>query len=567
MLPHYSAICLRHVASGRFLSSRAKRYRRPPGSGQQIVFATEKISDESWWIVKPPHGASEGDLNRSEVGKGAVIRLEHRVTKKNLHTHSQFKSPLTGQQETTAFGSFGFGNEDDNWKIELVGDGDFRPGAKILLHHVRTDKVLHSHKGHASKELTDGEQEVTSLTRGDDNDYWELAEIDATAERKVSVLISLAADGRFGPLSFYSIDDFSGWLSREETFWSWINEVPGVVSLTQLRDGLFTEIKNNLNEAARGKDGDNAPSLVENVKSVAARVFEGGKWLVSDEPRAKFIAGVIGERGKAVAAGALAYIMHAPLMPAQTRETFEGAATAFAHEAGLAGVAANEIASFKVVRQSAEQEARQLMGEREELHRRTAEMVAAFDRRTTLQINEWEEKRRGADKRLEDLEQTYHRKIGVESSVAYWKRKARFNFALSCVFALAGFAAEMALFVFIAFVAMDLLSVEKIGVHDYWRFAILIFLVTAAIWLGRLFVRLIFGNLHQWTDANERQTMIQTYLALRKEGYLPDNKDISLVLGVLFRPGDSGLLKDERGPATPVEIMDRLVDRWSSGHQ
>jgi len=45
-----------------------------------------------------------------------VIRLEHLNTAKNVHTHN-FRSPLTGNQEVSAFGEQGEGDTGDNWVV------------------------------------------------------------------------------------------------------------------------------------------------------------------------------------------------------------------------------------------------------------------------------------------------------------------------------------------------------------------------------------------------------------------------------------------------------------------
>jgi Family of unknown function (DUF6161)/MIR domain len=562
MLTFYSAICLRHVATNRYLSSRAKRYRPPPhGSGQQMVFATAQPSDESRWIVKPANGANEADITRSTVANGATIRLEHKPTKKNLHSHGQFKSPLTGQQETTAYGSFGVGNHDDDWVIELIECTELQVGARLVLRHVSTGNVLHSHPNHASQELTDGEQEVTCLPRGDDNDLWDLADINASLERAPNPLVSATAEGRFGTLNFYSIDEFAAWFSSEKRFWSWIQSTPGISALNQAFRDVLSSIEAALTEAINRRDGDDAPRRVADLARVVNAVYPSGKWLASIEPKARFLEEVRVRKGNLIAANALAFFLSQAGSQGQSRETFEGAFIAFAYEAGLAGIAASEMASFSDARRTVEVEAELLRKGRQDLFAQDTEVLKGFADRSEKQIAEWESKRKDADERLKVLEAVFHNKIGVESSVGYWKRKGWFNFALACVFALGGMGAGIFFYFGLTRMAGELLGMEKIGVHDYWRFAVIVFSLTFAIWICRLLVRLVFSNLHQWTDARERQTMIQTYLALRKEGYLPENKELSLVLGVLFRPGDSGLLREEKGPATPAELMVKIVDR------
>jgi dolichyl-phosphate-mannose--protein O-mannosyl transferase len=44
-----------------------------------------------------------------EVKCGDIIRLEHALTKKNLHTHD-IRAPLSGKQEISCFGSDGDGD-------------------------------------------------------------------------------------------------------------------------------------------------------------------------------------------------------------------------------------------------------------------------------------------------------------------------------------------------------------------------------------------------------------------------------------------------------------------------
>jgi dolichyl-phosphate-mannose--protein O-mannosyl transferase len=44
------------------------------------------------------------------------IRFTHVVTGKNLHSH-RFRSPLTQEQEVSAFGEDGKGDPSDNWRV------------------------------------------------------------------------------------------------------------------------------------------------------------------------------------------------------------------------------------------------------------------------------------------------------------------------------------------------------------------------------------------------------------------------------------------------------------------
>ena len=103
---------------------------------------------------------------------GDIIRLQHVGTQLNLHSHSGHPSPVTQQQEVTCFGDNGFGDGNDNWRVEVEGEGAWIPGRRVRLIHVTTHHALHSHWGASHSQWTRGRQEVTGYPDRDDNDWW-----------------------------------------------------------------------------------------------------------------------------------------------------------------------------------------------------------------------------------------------------------------------------------------------------------------------------------------------------------------------------------------------------------
>ena len=107
------------------------------GSGQQSVTGTETQEDvNSYWAVR---GKSDKMCLRGEpVECGAVVRLQHMSTKKNLHSH-HFSSPLSGNQEISAYGDQnGEGDTGDNWTVVCSGDY-WERGTDVRLKHVDTE--------------------------------------------------------------------------------------------------------------------------------------------------------------------------------------------------------------------------------------------------------------------------------------------------------------------------------------------------------------------------------------------------------------------------------------------
>lgn len=114
------------------------------GSGQQSVTTHSSNNDaNSNWVVKEGHNGPLCEAG-NPIRCGTVIRLEHAITSKNLHSHL-FKAPLSGNQEVSGYGDNGFGDTGDNWEIVCdAGEEYWKRDSVIQLKHVDTGKFLTS---------------------------------------------------------------------------------------------------------------------------------------------------------------------------------------------------------------------------------------------------------------------------------------------------------------------------------------------------------------------------------------------------------------------------------------
>eukprot|EP00752_Nemacystus_decipiens_P014817 g13191.t1 len=141
-----SVIKLRHDDTRFHLHSHVIKW--GGGSGQQSVTAHGGEDDQgSMWIVKEGDGALPCEVGQP-MPCGSTIRLEHVNTGKNLHSHN-FKSPLTRNQEVSAFGDGGEGDGGDSWELTCVHkDSDnWARDESVRLKHVATKKYLHTTSG------------------------------------------------------------------------------------------------------------------------------------------------------------------------------------------------------------------------------------------------------------------------------------------------------------------------------------------------------------------------------------------------------------------------------------
>jgi hypothetical protein len=90
------------------------------------------------------------------------------------------------------------------------------------------------------------------------------------------------------------------------------------------------------------------------------------------------------------------------------------------------------------------------------------------------------------------------------------------------------------------------------------RVAIIGLVSVLGVWAVRLLVRLFLSNSHLATDADERVTLVKTYLALMEADKLPFDDDKKLILEALFRPASDGMVKEETLPHPMLEMFMKI---------
>ncbi|WP_454837666.1 hypothetical protein [Pseudomonas mohnii] len=93
------------------------------------------------------------------------------------------------------------------------------------------------------------------------------------------------------------------------------------------------------------------------------------------------------------------------------------------------------------------------------------------------------------------------------------------------------------------------------GIADLTGAALIVTLMSVLL---RLCLRQYNTRTYLHHDAEERVTMIKTYLALANEGKLTSEGDMKLVLDTLFRASQSAAIPDQT-PATPIELIVKAI--------
>lgn len=145
---------------------------------------SQSDSNSHWKIMGPvtekgKHGACPAG---APIKCGESIRLKHVGTGCLLHSHSQFRSPLSQNQEVSAVGCpsapnhQGDADTNDNWIVECnrPANGYWMRDDAIHLKHVNTDKYLiHTMKNqHVYQRPIPGQKEVSAKSEKSDIGFW-----------------------------------------------------------------------------------------------------------------------------------------------------------------------------------------------------------------------------------------------------------------------------------------------------------------------------------------------------------------------------------------------------------
>lgn len=138
------AVRIGHTETSYNLHSHSINY--GTGSGQQIVSTIHDANDpNSLWLFKEPFG-ERPCITGKRIACGQRVRLEHVISKKNLHIDKGFKAPFSDNQEVSLFGYEGNGDGDDDWIIdcENVAQDFVKGSTSFSLRHAETGKYLYT---------------------------------------------------------------------------------------------------------------------------------------------------------------------------------------------------------------------------------------------------------------------------------------------------------------------------------------------------------------------------------------------------------------------------------------
>lgn len=168
-----------------------------------------------------------------------------------------------------------------------------------------------------------------------------------------------------------------------------------------------------------------------------------------------------------------------------------------------------------------------------------------------------------AKTRMAELEGLYREKLRLEAPAKYWSKLEReyeekgnkwVRWAVGSTLVL-GMILTSILYLTPESLKGSLTNLDSVTIRST---LILTVIVSTAIYLIRLFVKLATSAFHLARDAKERHTLANLYLSLSNEVKSCD-KDREIILQSLFSRADSGLLKGDSSPAFPEGLSSVIM--------
>lgn len=372
---------------------------------------------------------------------------------------------------------------------------------------------------------------------------------------------------------FVDTDELREFMQEQRQAWNWIppisqQESP-ISSSWSVLNNYLSQVNSFLSEYERHADNENQQkNLVTTLVNQTKTAVSNGL-ILRDSPEAKFVDG-LREQGKpVVAAYALAIFMRQKFSVA-TPEAFEGGFWALQFQFGSTDTVTAEREALDAMKRSwsikfgkqhknLRTQNDELIAEVDGLRTQYEELVKALENQKQEQEASFNEKLETGEKRLSDIERTYDEKLALQSSVKYWtEKRAHHQVVMWIILAVTILLAAGTGGGFV-YAARTLLQ-ETITAVPLWKLGVMLAISTFGVWITRLSAKIFISNLHLRTDADERVTMIQTYLALLRDGEGPKEEERQLILQTLFRPSTSGFIKDE-GPAGFYEAMSKTLGK------
>lgn len=391
-----------------------------------------------------------------------------------------------------------------------------------------------------------------------------------TEQIKPVLVLELGEKG--GHLEFEQPADVQKWLEEEQIKWHWMSQIHETSNasnqFTQLRQVVAQYLQQWTQHQS---DPDVLKKTIDALKAhFESTILAQPLWL-SSSPTGAFLLRLKDERHQLVAAGAYLALGGAYSSHSQQQHPLilEGIIEGFLYEREIDWTATAHREALEKLKQQYSKNLTDQKRKFQEIEKTNVELNAKFDESLEakaklldgLHVGQGEEFKKLIEKHeanLKAIENAYDQKLALWKPVEYWEARGRSHKAKTTRFAIASGVTGAIILIALGWLAYEIfLNVPSNEKPQVWQVGVFSVAAFFGIWLERILVRLFISNIHLATDAEERVTMLQTYLSIIREGseFAPEDK--KLILERLFHPAADGLVKDDGAPPSPLEVLSR----------
>ena len=410
-------------------------------------------------------------------------------------------------------------------------------------------------------------------------------EEDDHIEPPVPALFTLDLGANGGIFSPTTAEEALAWVQREINFWSWTQNVQAgnhkniIDSACHPLHYALAQAREAVQYLAQSNEG----AVRERIAQVQSQVQEA--FLNRKLPHSTTALGQRVAALKVDPRAAIAYLL--PFLPSTSGQdhqfdardvsSWRGFVMGLMDRFSIVSDVEPKIQAERVALEDLHARAEKLFGDKkaaiEQLHREFVSTTDGISGAKTAQQEDFDTlvlasetahklALKKHESEMENLAKTFREKMKLRGPVEYWTSKAKVHqdkakLLMKWVFgSMAGLAGIIG---GIAFWMLKDLA-DKTA-PESWKVAVLVLVGVIGVWAVRLIVRMFLSHTHLATDAEERVTMVQTYLALLEGEKMPADEDRKLVLAPLFRPASDGMVKDEGMPHPMLELFTRTGPR------
>lgn len=375
-----------------------------------------------------------------------------------------------------------------------------------------------------------------------------------------------------GSREFDDVDELAEWAKEQREAVGWLQNATknqgNIQQAWNVLNDSIGKVENFCNRYPQLNDQQQRAES-QNLKKHFTNTVQSGKIQTRGSADLSFVDSLRKQHSDIVAAHAYAFLTNHDFQIASAA-SFAGAHLAMRYQLGGTDTVAAQKKSLESVKQSWSVRfgklKKRIESEAEAFRAELTDRKASVDTLVKELEDQKKEQRKSFDKicedatsQLESITQTYDEKLALQSSVSYWGLKKRSHNRVMWVTGITSVVVGAATAAGFIAVAHEFLQ-EPLERTEIWRFGVLVAVSTFGVWLTRLFGKIFIANLHLRTDAQERETMILTYLAMLREGDVLKSDERELILQVVFRPSTTGYIKEE-GPTGFGDMVASMLKR------